>query len=65
MNCRGPAIRDKRNGSWLFTLDHSLLPGGAANEGDQIEYFILAQDQSTTFGSPNIQSSPAGQLPVM
>ena len=50
------------NGSWLFTLDHSLLPGGAANEGDQIDYFILAQDQSTTFGSPNIQSSPAGAV---
>ena len=47
------------NGTWTFTVDHSIIPGGVA-EGDVIHYFVIAQDQSTTMGSPNIISNPAG-----
>lgn len=48
------------SGSWLFTIDHSLL--GGANEGDIINYFVVAQDQSTTTGVPNVSSLPAGVI---
>ena len=47
------------SGTWEFTVDHSLIPGGVA-EGDLINYFFIAQDQSTTTGVPNISSFPAG-----
>ena len=47
------------SGTWEFTVDHSLIPGGVA-EGDLINYFFIAQDQSTTTGVPNIASLPAG-----
>jgi hypothetical protein len=48
------------DGTWLFTIDHSLLPDGAANPGDRIQYFITAQDQSNALGHPNISSYPVG-----
>ncbi len=47
------------SGTWTFTVDHSLIPGGVA-EGDLINYFVIAQDQSTTVGVPNIASIPIG-----
>jgi hypothetical protein len=48
------------DGTWLFTVNHSLLPGGNVNPGDQIQYFFVAQDQSNALGHPNISSFPAG-----
>jgi hypothetical protein len=45
-------------GSWKFKIEHSLV-GGVA-EGDQIYYYLIAQDQADYKGSPNISSSPAG-----
>ncbi|HEX2395719.1 MAG TPA: discoidin domain-containing protein [Bacteroidales bacterium] len=47
------------SGIWNFTVDHSIIPGGVA-EGDVINYFVIAQDQSTTLGNPNIISNPTG-----
>lgn len=47
------------DGTWLFTVDHSLLTGGVVG-GDQIQYFLVAQDQSVALGHPNISSYPAG-----
>lgn len=47
-------------GNWTFTVDHSLLSGGAANAGDIIQYFLIAQDQSVALGHPNISSYPTG-----
>lgn len=44
--------------TWTFTVDHTLLSGVAG--GDQIDYYVVAQDQSTTTGVPNISSYPAG-----
>ena len=46
------------NGTWTFTVDHSLL-GGVVG-GDLIQYFVIAQDQSTALGHPNISSYPVG-----
>ena len=48
------------DGTWLFTVDHSLLPGGGVIPGDKIQYFLIAQDQSNALGHPNISSYPAG-----
>ena len=45
------------NAVFTFTVDHSLL--GGVTGGDQINYFIIAQDQSAS-GEPNIASNPAG-----
>ena len=45
-------------GTWLFTVDHSLL-GGVA-QGDIIQYFVAAQDQSLASGHYNVSSSPSG-----
>ena len=56
LNAGGTSIQ----GTWSFTVDHSLLPGGSANPGDQIQYFLIAQDQSVALGHPNISSYPAG-----
>lgn len=47
------------SGTWEFTVDHSLIPGGVS-EGDQINYFVIAQDQTSTMGVPNIASNPSG-----
>lgn len=47
-------------GTWTFTVDHSLLTGGTANPGDLIQYFLIAQDQSVALGHPNISSYPTG-----
>ncbi len=49
------------SGTWTFTVDHSLIPGGVV-EGDQINYFVIAQDQATTLGIPNIASVPTGVI---
>lgn len=38
-----------------FTIDYSLLFNGTVNEGDIIDYFIVAQDLAT---SPNVTASP-------
>jgi len=48
------------SGSWLFTVDHSLL--GGVTDGDKIYYYVVAQDQATTTGVPNIASYPTGAL---
>jgi len=48
------------NGTWLFTIDHSLLINVA--EGDYINYFVAAQDQATTTGNPNVSSLPSGVI---
>jgi len=45
-------------GSWTFTIDHTLVGGVVA--GDQIYYYLIAQDQADYKGNPNIASSPAG-----
>ena len=44
------------SGTWDFTVDHSLV--GGVVQGDQIYYYFIAQDQSTTFGVPNIKFYP-------
>ncbi|HLO60825.1 MAG TPA: hypothetical protein VK179_18885, partial [Bacteroidales bacterium] len=44
--------------SWLFTVDHDLL--GGVTPGDYVQYYVIAQDNSTTVGVPNISSLPAG-----
>lgn len=44
--------------TWTFTVDHTLLAGVVG--GDQIDYYVVAQDQATTTGTPNIASYPAG-----
>lgn len=49
------------SGTWEFTVNHSLIPGGVT-EGDQINYFVIAQDQSSTTGIPNIASNPTGVI---
>ncbi|MBK6282650.1 MAG: hypothetical protein IPF54_08275 [Draconibacterium sp.] len=46
------------NTYWDFTINHSLLGGVAA--GDQISYFIVAQDQAEYKGGANIKSNPVG-----
>jgi len=38
-----------------FTIDFNLLYGSSANEGDIIDYFIVAQDLAT---SPNVTANP-------
>ncbi len=43
---------------WTFTVNHSDLGGVAP--GDQIYYYLVAQDQSVAMGHPNISSYPAG-----
>ena len=47
---------DSFSGTWDFTVNHSLV-GGVAS-GDQIFYYVIAQDQSTSFGVPNIKFEP-------
>jgi hypothetical protein len=37
-----------QNGEWTFTIDYSLLSGGAA-VGNIIQYYIVAQDSASTF----------------
>lgn len=44
-----------RNGTWIFTINTSLM-GGVAS-GDQIFYYVIAQDVSTAL---NIASEPSG-----
>jgi len=47
------------SGSWIFTIDHSLL--SVVVEGTQINYFVIAQDQANnTIGISNMLSTPAG-----
>lgn len=46
------------SGTWLFTVDHSLL--GGVIGGDQVYYYVIAQDNGDYKGSPNIKSSPIG-----
>ena len=41
------------NGTWTFTVDHSLV--GGVVQGDVIYYFVAAQDQAF-----NVASNPAG-----
>jgi trimeric autotransporter adhesin len=43
------------NGTWTFTIDHSLVGGVVAN--DTIFYYVIAQDIATV---PNINSLPVG-----
>lgn len=50
------------NGTWDFTVDHSLV--GGVLPGDQIYYYVIAQDQSNAFGYPNISSYPAGVVAI-
>ncbi|HNX87527.1 MAG TPA: hypothetical protein PKH58_00470 [Paludibacteraceae bacterium] len=45
-------------GTWTFTVDHSLV--GGVTTGDQIYYYVVAQDQAGYKGSPNIKSNPVG-----
>jgi hypothetical protein len=44
-----------RSGTWTFTIDNSLM-GGVVG-GDQIYYYVIAQDVSSV---PSIVSNPAG-----
>ena len=46
------------SGTWLFTVDHSLLTG--VSGGDVIQYYVIAQDQSLVSGHYNINSNPTG-----
>jgi hypothetical protein len=39
-----------------FTIDYSLLTGGGASQGDQIQYFVIAQDLATV---PNVTVNQA------
>lgn len=50
------------SGTWNFTIDHSLV--GGVVPGDQIFYYVIAQDQSNALGHPNIASIPAGVVAV-
>jgi len=44
--------------TWTFTVDHALL--GGVTGGNIIDYYVVAQDLSTTTGVPNIASYPTG-----
>ncbi len=46
---------DGINGTWTFTISNAAMGGVVAN--DQIQYFVIAQDVSS---SPSIETSPAG-----
>lgn len=46
------------SGTWTFTVDHLLV--GGVTTGDQIYYYVVAQDQADYKGSPNIKSNPVG-----
>ncbi len=46
---------DGINGTWTFTISNSAMGGVVAN--DQIQYFVVAQDVSST---PSIETSPSG-----
>lgn len=39
-----------------FTIDYSLLTGGGVSQGDQIQYFVIAQDLATV---PNVTVNQA------
>lgn len=39
-----------------FTIDYSLLTGGGVNQGEQIQYFVIAQDLATV---PNVTVNQA------
>lgn len=45
------------NGTWNFTISAAAL--GGISQGDVINYFFVAQDQSTTSATPNIGASPS------
>ncbi|MGE5435760.1 MAG: beta strand repeat-containing protein [Syntrophothermus sp.] len=53
---------DGTSGTWQFTIDHSLL--GGVVEGDQVYYYVIAQDNGAYKGSPNISSNPTGVVAV-
>ena len=58
-----PGVLNSGNGTtgtWTFTVDHSLL--GGVLGGDQVYYYVIAQDNGDYKGSPNIQSSPTGVI---
>lgn len=46
--------------SWQFTVDHALV--GGVNQGDIINYFIIAQDMATALEFPNLKSNPTGAV---
>ena len=46
------------SGTWLFTVDHSMI--GGVTPGDQVSYFVIAQDNAEYKGSANIKSYPTG-----
>ena len=43
-------------GAYNFTIDYSLVTGGSVMIGDNIQYYVVAQDGAAT---PNVTSNPA------
>jgi hypothetical protein len=49
---------------YSFTVDYSLLTGGAVSVGDVIQYFVVAQDPSNFLGSNPAGAGASGNPPV-
>lgn len=57
-------LADNTSSPYGFTVDYSLLNGGAVANADTIQYFLVAQDESNNFVSSPLSAASSANPPV-